>query len=88
MSYYGKSLYLDFNTLPNVDRRFSLGRILARGTSATIYHGVDREAGIATSAIFPFVCVPCLPNWCRHKLCPHITESFYRQVIEWWQSKY
>ncbi|KAI9561650.1 hypothetical protein GHT06_012610 [Daphnia sinensis] len=45
MSYYGKSLYLDFNTLPQVDRRFALGRILARGTSATIYHGVDREAG-------------------------------------------
>lgn len=54
MSYYGKSLYLDFNTLPKVDHhRFTLGRILARGTSATIYHGVDREAGKCNFDSFP-----------------------------------
>jgi hypothetical protein len=46
MSYYGKSLYLDFDTLPRANHRFSLGRVLAKGTSASIYHGVDHEAGI------------------------------------------
>ena len=54
MSYYGKSLYLDFDTLPRANHRFSLGRVLAKGTSANIYHGVDHEAGIH---VFPFLSI-------------------------------
>ncbi len=44
-SYYGKSLYLDFDNLPRVDHRFSLGRVLAKGISAKICQGVDRDNG-------------------------------------------
>ena len=45
MSYYGKSLYLDFDNLPRVDHRFSLGRVLANGISAKICQGVDHDNG-------------------------------------------
>lgn len=45
MSYYGKTLYLDFSKLPRVDKRFSLGRILDRGISAKICEAMDLEQG-------------------------------------------
>lgn len=45
MSYHGKTLYLDFTKLPRVDKRFSLGRILARGISGKICEAIDLEEG-------------------------------------------
>lgn len=55
MSYYGKTLYLDFENLPRVDQRFSLGRVLVKGISAKICQGVDHENGIILSTYQLFI---------------------------------
>jgi len=43
MSYGRKSLYLDVDKLPQVAKRFSLGRVLNNGMTSKVYQGVDRE---------------------------------------------